>query len=362
MIIKKLNLRNFRNYEKQEIEFQPGLNIIIGNNAQGKTNLLESLVILSLTKSYRILNDQDLIRNGKEHSEISCYFMDEKEKRIDVVIHQNGKTLMINKNICKKSSEFIGLLNVVLFSPDDLSLFNDSPRTRRKLMNQEITKVSPTYLKALTQYHTLLKNRNSILKEMNPDQNYLDILDKQMIQVEKYIIQERRKFINIINEKMIDIYKKLSGDDVKVNVHYACCIKEDDDIEKQLSNMYKSCRKKDLDYHMSTCGIHREDMIFKMDDKDIILLASQGQKRMAVLSFKIALLYYIEKITNKKPVLLLDDVLSELDETRQRRLLEMIQRPYQCLITATDVPQYLKNNVNVMYQVKNGHVEMKERN
>ncbi len=360
MRIKKLQLVHFRNYEAEEIEFDSGMNIITGNNAQGKTNLLESLIYLSLTRSYRIHEDKELIMHGKDYAKISCIYEDEREKRIDAIIHQNGKNLLVNKIPVKKSSEFIGLLNTVLFSPDDLSIFRDSPRTRRRLIDQEITKISPQYLGALTRYQNLLKNRNSILKEFKPDENYINVLDSQMIREEMTIIKERNEFIHHINQNMNDIYQTISNDDSHVQISYLSCI-ELDDIEKNLTKMYELSRKKDLESHVTTVGIHREDILFCMNDKNLIYSASQGQKRMTMLAFKIALLSYIEDKTNKKPILLLDDVLSELDQVRGQRLIELVNGPYQCLITSTELPIALKNTIESEYVVKQGKIVKKGR-
>lgn len=360
MIVKKLQLINFRNYEKEEISFDPGINVITGDNAQGKTNLLESLIYLSLTRSYRIHEDKELIMHGKEYARISCIYEDDREKRIEAIISSNGKNLLVNKVPMKKSSEFIGLLNTVLFSPDDLSIFKDSPRTRRRLVDQEITKVSSQYLGALTRYQNLLKNRNSILKEFHPDENYLNIIDNQIIQEELFIIKERNDFINHINRNMVQIYQTLSNDDNVVQISYLSCA-DVNDLENNLKAMYEISRKKDLESHVTTTGIHREDILFCMNDKNLIYTASQGQKRMTMLAFKISLLSYIEEKIHKKPILLLDDVLSELDQIRQQKLIEMVQGPYQCLITSTDIPVALRNIVRNEYIVKQGKILKKGR-
>lgn len=360
MIVKKIQLINFRNYKKEEISFDPGINVITGLNAQGKTNLLESLIYLSLTRSYRIHEDRELIKHDEEYAKISCIYEDDREKRIEAIIHPNGKTLLINKIPIKKSSEFIGQLNTVLFSPDDLSIFRDSPRIRRRLVDQEITKLSPTYLGALTRYQNLLKNRNSILKEFHPDENYLNILDNQMVKEQIIIIKERKEFIDFINQNINHIFQKLSGDTNDIHIDYLSCI-ETNDIENNLSKMYELSRRKDLENHVTNTGIHREDILFCINDKDLNYVASQGQKRMVMLAFKISLLSYIEEKIHKKPILLLDDVLSELDEQKQERLLDMVKSPYQCLITSTSIPNSLKRYLEYEYVVQDGRVVKKGR-
>ena len=362
MIIETLKLRNFRNYENLEIAFDPKLNVISGRNAQGKTNLLESIVYLSLTRSHRILNEKKLIREDMPFAEIRCTFRNGEESReLGAVIHPHGKTLLVNRYPVKKSSDFIGLLNVVIFSPDDLYLFNDMPKERRKVMNQEITKISSKYLLALNRYQNFLRERNSLLKNHSVDETYLDILDEQMAKEQLLIIEMRRSFIQRINHQITDLYHELSEDDINVNIRYKCCIDEEECTLETLQNMYRTCRSRDLENHASTSGIHREDMIFRIDEKDLTQTASQGQKRMVMLAFKMALLKYIRSETGKSPVLLLDDVLSELDMSRQKKLLEMVNDTYQCVITATEIPEHMKNVHYKEFYIHQGRLETARR-
>ncbi len=354
MIIKSVALRNFRNYKNTEFEFSNGLNFITGNNAQGKTNLLESLVYLSLTRSHRILDDKQLIKDNCLFSNIKCTFIDqEKIKEIEAIIHENGKTLMVHHQPVKKSSEFVGLLNVVLFSPDDLNIFSDPPKERRKLINQEISKISNQYLSALSNFQNLLKERNLLLKNQNINQILLDTLDEKISQFELIIIQYRKEFIEIIDSYITDIYHKLSDDSINVHLKYKCCMDDEISYENILKH-HKEYRQRDIENHVTSFGIHREDILFEMNDRPLIQFASQGQKRMTILSFKIALLKYIQNKTNKLPVLLLDDVLSELDQNRQMKLIDMVGKEYQCLITSTDIPPFLKNKDMKIFYIENG--------
>lgn len=353
MIIESLTLRNFRNYEYATINFDRGLNIITGKNAQGKTNLLESLIYLSLTRSHRINDDKKLIKENEQFSDIKCNFIDgENKKNIEAIIHSKGKTLVVHKQPVKKSSEFIGLLNVILFSPDDLTIFNEAPKERRKILNQEITKISSTYLYALNHYQNLLKERNLLLKQYQFDHKLLDTFDEQMSKEEVIIISMRKEFIEYINSLITSYYQTLSDDMNVVTLQYQSCLDETITYENILKK-HLEYRNKDIENHVTTFGIHREDMLFEMDGKNLIQIASQGQKRMCVLSFKMALLKYVENKTNKKPVLLLDDVLSELDQSRQRKLMEMVGNQYQCIITTTDIPQFLnRRNMKIFYVEK----------
>lgn len=361
MIVEKLFLRNFRNYEEAEIQFNPHMNILIGENAQGKTNLLESLVFLSLTRSHRISDEKKLIRKDQPFADIRCVYVDDDiKKELEVIIHPKGKTLMIQHNPVKRSSEFIGLLNVVLFSPDDLTIFNDQPRDRRRIMNQEITKINSSYLRSLNRSQNLLKERNLLLKNDHVDFLYLDTLDEELSIEESLIIEERKKFTRYIKNQIPLIYQELSGDDTVIDLHYKCCIDPKGNIQDSVRSMHKENRERDLEMKMTTNGIHREDLIFQMNDMNLIQVASQGQKRMTMLAFKIALMRYIKQQTNKEPVLLLDDVLSELDLKRQKRLLTMIMSSGQCLITATNIPDYLKNENITIFYIDNGHIQIQK--
>jgi len=360
MIVKNLKLRNFRNYEKAEIQFNPKMNLITGKNAQGKTNLLESLVYLSLTRSHRISDDRKLIKEGAPFADIQCLYEDDIDRELEAVIHPKGKTLLVRKQPMKRSSEFIGLLNVVLFAPDDLSLFNDAPRERRRIMNQEITKISTKYLLSLNQYQNYLKDRNVLLKSMKIDQTLLDTLDEQMAQAQVNVIRMRKDFEEKIREVLPQKYIDLAEDDPKVNVSYHCCLEsipdQDEELFQALLKMHHSSREKDFEYHVTTAGCHHDDLVFEMNGANLINTASQGQKRMVMLAFKLSLLSYIEEETEKSPVLLLDDVLSELDYQRQKKLLEMVKSPYQCVITATEVPEFLKHQDMSEFHIENGTI------
>jgi DNA replication and repair protein RecF len=358
MYIKSVRLRNFRNYEKAEVLLNPHMNLITGENAQGKTNFLESIVYLSLTRSHRIANDRRVIREGCEFADAQCVYEDGMEKEIEAVIYTKGKTLMVHHQPVKRSSEFVGQLNAVLFAPDDLRIFNDAPKDRRRVMNQEITKVSPKYLITLNHCQALLKERNLLLKSPHPDATLLDTLDEQMSNDEAVITEMRRQFIQSVDANVTALYRKLSLDqETRITVHYKCACEAEENLAEEILKQHREHREKDLENKVTTYGIHREDMIFEMNDRNLIQSASQGQKRMTMLAFKMSLLKYIEERTGKKPVLLLDDVLSELDETRQKNLLQMVTGPYQCILTATAVPVYLKNEHMAEFNVVNGTIQ-----
>lgn len=359
MIIRSLKLRNFRNYENVSIDLCEGMNILTGENAQGKTNLLESLVYLSLTRSHRISSEKKLIRENMPFADIICRMEDGGEKQLRAIIHSQGKTLLINDSPVRRSSDFIGQLNVVLFAPDDLYIFSDHPRERRRIMNQEITKISNQYLMSLNMFQNLLKERNIILKRDHADEKYLDILDEQMSECEETVIRMRRQFAEEVSESMIPLYRELSADsNTEMSLRYRCCIGDEEANKENILAMHRQMRDRDKENRMTVSGIQREDLIFEMNGRNLIQTASQGQKRMTMLAFKMALLRYIRRQTGKQPVLLLDDVLSELDSFRQKKLLEMVQYPCQCLITATDVPDEIRKGSFREFRIHNGTVSL----
>ena len=355
MIVTDLKIRNFRNYETAEVQFSPGLNVITGLNAQGKTNLLESLVYLSLTRSFRITEDSALIRSGCDFASLACTVEDnERIIQLGTVIYRGGKTLSVNRVPVKRTSEFVGKLNTVLFSPDDLGIFLDAPRERRRLLDQEITKVSSGYLFALQNYRSLLKDRNALLKQNLRDDSYMEILEERMVREEVTIIHGRQDFIQAINAKLPNYYRTLSGEDAEVKIAYQSCVSVDSDLEASLKVMYESSREKDYGFRSTGNGIHREDIVFTMNDVDVITCASQGQKRMILLSFKLAILSYIEAASAKKAVLLLDDVLSELDRNRQKTLMSLISSSVQCIITGTEIPEFISKDQLREFRIDQG--------
>lgn len=362
MQIKEIRLRNFRNYAVCSVQLSSGVNLITGNNAQGKTNLLESLVYLSLTRSFRIHDDRKLIRKGYPFADIRCICeKNGKRRELEAVIHPKGKTLLCDKVPLKKSSEFVGILNVILFSPDDIILFKDSPYERRKVMDQEISKISIKYLEAMSQYKKILKQRNLVLKKSDPDRIYLETLTKQMSVLETKIIAQRIDFCKIINAHLDAFYQKIADDpSVHLTVAYKTCFK--DMQEKGIYDYHLSLIDKEINLKVTSVGIHREDLCFFLNGQNIVETASQGQKRMAMLAFKLSLNEYIRNKTKEDAVLLLDDVLSELDSDKQKRLLDLVSQSSQCLITATHIPSMMKNGRMKEFHVVNGTIRQEDLN
>ena len=345
MLIKSLKLNNFRSYDSLNMSFNPGLNIITGVNGIGKTNILESFIFVSNTKSFRTLEDKNLIKENTEYARI---IINSDEGEFKAVINSKGKSLFLNNSVYRRSSDYIGKLNCILFKPSDLELFNQSPKERRKLLDIEIGKVSNNYLQSLLKYNSLLKDKNKILKEDVIDENLLDIYEAGMIPEMKIIIQERDAFFEEINKIISGIYRNISGESRDLKIRYYRC----SEIEELENNLLKN-KEKDRIYRYSTFGTHHEDYSFFMDDKEINKAASQGQRRMALISFKLALVEYIRLRTGKTPVILLDDVLSELDRNNRERLLKQLPEGCQVFITDTGI-----ENLNVDRDYK--LIELKE--
>lgn len=362
MYIEKIKLRNFRNYQQIILDFQPGINVLLGNNAQGKTNLLESMFFLSTTRSHRVNDDKQMIRSNELFCNIECTLNDDGfSKRLAGVIHDSGKTLMISQNPVKKASEFIGLLNTVLFSPTDLELFESSPKTRRKFMDVEIGKISKTYMQNLSLYLKLLKERNNYLKSNKEDYTYLEVLNSQMIECQLILIKRRNELVEFFNKNITKYYQKLSHGQNILQIKYVSvvnCWDEDEKIRNDLESMYSKNQEKDRILQMTTSGIHRDDLLFVIDQKEVSSYASQGQRRLIILSLKLALIDFIKLKTNKYPVLLLDDVLSELDVEKRINLFQLLPDHIQTIITTTDINDLMNliSSSTLIYFVEQGTV------
>lgn len=329
MPVERIVLRNYRNYSNKQIVFDKGLNIIIGKNGTGKTNILESIIVVSNTKSFRTNNDQELIKKGTDFARIDVYTRDRTYK---VVINKKDKSLFLDDRFITRTSDFIGKLNAIIFKPDDLELYRSTPGERRKILNIEISKINKIYIKSLSRYMSLLKDKNRLLKEFEIDEVLLNVIDESMVPLIETIIEEREKFFETINIHLSDIYHQISGKDSRIKMVYKkCCSKED--IKDELAK----ARTKDLYYHYSTFGIHHDDYSFLCDGYDANEMASQGQKRMILISFKFALMEYIKQTTGITPIILFDDILSELDKDNQERLLNMIPDDTQVIVTDTDI-------------------------
>lgn len=364
MIIKSIELKNFRNYTDLNIFFDKGTNILYGNNAQGKTNVLEAIFLSATTKSHKGSKDKEMIHFDAEESHIRTYLdRDGMEYRVDMHLRKNkSKGIAINGQKIKKASELIGLLNVVFFSPEDMSIIKNGPSERRRFVDIELCQLDKYYIYNLNQYNKIINQRNKLLKDffMNPDlKETISIWDSQLVSYGKQIIDRRKFFIEQLNEIIFDIHKNLSGGREELTIMYEPDV-ESDLLEQKLKNNIE----KDIKYKMTSVGPHRDDFSFYIkrteDDSpsiDIRKYGSQGQQRTAALSLKLSEIELVKRVTKDNPVLLLDDVLSELDSNRQNYLLNNIG-DIQTIITCTGLDEFINNRFEIdkIFNVVNGTV------
>lgn len=365
MEIKKLKLDNYRNYDNLEVEFNKKNTIFIGNNAQGKTNILEAIYVLGLTKSYFNINERNLIQFDKVYSKIHGIILDNNiEKKLEILINEKGKKVKIDNQEVTKLSNYISKLNVIIFSPDNIRLLKESPSYRRKYLNIEISQLYGNYINILNDFNKLLKQRNEYLKVISNngkyDSDYLNILDEKYVELSVNIYLYRKRFVDKINENLENIYFKITGFN-NLKIKYISCIDYTEDRNDMRNKFYeklKSNLKKDMLYKMSLLGPHRDDFILELDGRNILLYGSQGQTRCAVLALKFAEIPIFEGILNVRPILLLDDIFSELDVNKKKLLIEFIPDDIQTIITTTDlnmIDKKILENSDI-YIVDNGKI------
>lgn len=357
MILKSIALNHFRNYSDMFLEFDKGTNILYGDNAQGKTNILEAVYVSGTTKSHKVSKDKELIQFGQEESHIRTVVeRDGLDYQIDMHIKKHKpKGIAINKVPIKKASELFGILNIVFFSPEDLNIIKNGPSERRRFLDMELCQLDRIYLYHLTKYNKILNQRNKLLKDINfrPElADTLSVWDMQLIEYGKKIINSRNKFIERLNQIVPDIHKKLSGNREELILHYEPNVKEDDMESELLKN-----QARDLKFGMTSIGPHRDDMCFNIQDVDIRRFGSQGQQRSCALSLKLSEIELVKQSIKETPVLVLDDVLSELDSSRQNFLLNSIH-DIQTVITCTGLDEFVKNRfeINKVFRIVNGTV------
>ncbi len=363
MIIKSLELADFRNYEKLNIEFSSGTNILYGDNAQGKTNILEAIYLSATTKSHKSSKDKEIVRFGKDEGHIRIILeKDGAHYRVDMHLRKNkSKGIAIDGQKIKRASDLVGRLNVVFFSPEDLSIIKDGPSERRRFMDMELCQLDQIYLNNLAKYNKLLVERNKVLKNLydHPENSVLlDVQDKQLIEYGSVIIRTREKFIKELNEIIGPIHEKLTGGREKLSIFYEPNIDLDNFENKQ-----RQSREKDKILKQTTVGPHKDDFSFIVKSEnsteaiDIRKFGSQGQQRTASLSLKLSEIEIVKKSKKENPVLLLDDVLSELDSNRQNYLLNTIG-DIQTIITCTGLDEFVNNRfaIDKLFKVVNGTV------
>ncbi|MDD3368163.1 MAG: DNA replication/repair protein RecF [Lachnospiraceae bacterium] len=358
MIIKSLELANFRNYETLNIQLDKGTNILYGDNAQGKTNILEAIYISSTTKSHKGAKDQDIIQFQKEEAHIRTYLeKNNAEVKVDMHLRKSkSKGIAIDGQKIKKAADLLGLLNVVFFSPEDLNIIKNGPAERRRFVDMELCQLDSFYLYNLNHYNKIVNQRNKLLKDIyfNPSlKDTLNIWDSQLVSFGSKIIERRKAFVQQLNDIIYGIHKKLSGDREELVIQYEPNV-EIEDLERKL----QLNQERDVKLKMTSVGPHRDDFCFNVGNIDIRKFGSQGQQRTAALSLKLSEIELVKKLTKDTPVLLLDDVLSELDSNRQNYLLNSIG-DIQTIITCTGLDDFVNNRfeINKVFKIVNGAVE-----
>ncbi|KAF0227174.1 MAG: DNA replication and repair protein RecF [Erysipelotrichaceae bacterium] len=358
MKIRTLSLRDFRNIASLSVSFHESITVLVGDNAQGKTNLLEAIYFLSTGRSHRVNDEQVCIRLGQESALIKGVIEGSAPFELKVVLHPQGKSLFYQQTLLKRSSEFIGKMNAVLFSPGDMELFDASPKARRRFMDTELGKINPVYVDLLSKTMKLLKDRNTMLKEKVIDETYLEVVTQRMIGYQVDVIRLRTAFIDRLNVSLNKYFNLLSLSQENIEIKYTGPVPWSVDCEVQLSDRYAKHLERDLFMKTTGIGIHRDDLSFSMNDIPVSEIASQGQRRMIVIALKCALLDVIEETIGEKPILLLDDVFSELDSARRKALFNTLHQNTQTVISTTDlehVKEWLSEAVTI-YEVSAGKI------
>ena len=357
MKIRSLKLKNYRNYDLLKLDFDGAANIFYGDNAQGKTNILEAVYISGTTKSHRGAKDRELIRFGQDESHIEAIV--EKngiDYQLDMHLKKNSpKGIAINKMPIRKASELFGIVNFVFFSPEDLNIIKNGPSERRRFIDMELSQLDRVYLSNLTNYNRIVNQRNHLLKSMGIGgklKDTLEVWDMQLIQYGDKIIERRKEFLDRVNEIISSIHKKLTGNREEIQVIY-----EPSNGNLTLEQALQKNRERDIRIKSTSAGPHRDDICFMVGGLDIRRYGSQGQQRTAALSLKLSEIELVKQAAKDTPVLLLDDVLSELDKHRQNYLLDSIN-DIQTLITCTGVEDFVNHRfyINKVFHVHGGQV------
>ncbi len=358
MYIRSLECSNFRNYESLCATFDPGTNIFYGDNAQGKTNILEGMYLCGTTKSHRGNKDRDMIRFGEDEAHIRMVLhRNQAEHKIDMHLKKNkSKGVAIDGLPIRKASELFGIVNFVFFSPEDLNIIKNGPAERRKFIDSELSQLNRLYLSELSAYNKVLAQRNRLLKDMASSPSLsatLSVWDDQLVSYGRHLITAREAFIDQLNTISGEIHSQLTGQKEEIRILY-----EPDTAAEAFEENLAANRERDLRYRMSSVGPHRDDICVLVNGIDIRKFGSQGQQRSAALSLKLSEIQMIRTIVKTTPVLLLDDVLSELDSSRQRYLLDSI-KDIQTFITCTGMDDLLENDfpIDRIFRVVSGTIQ-----
>ncbi|WP_333589393.1 DNA replication/repair protein RecF [Ligilactobacillus acidipiscis] len=368
MFLQKLQLKNFRNYSEASLNFSPGINVLLGQNAQGKTNLLESIYVLATARSHRTANDRELIRFGNSDADIKgLVHRRSDDLPLELELGKRGKKARVNHLEQAKLSQYIGQLNVILFAPEDLSLVKGSPTGRRRFIDMEFGQIAPRYLHNLTAYRDVLKQRNHYLKSLSMHQTndrvYLDVLSEQLSSFGGSIIAQRQKFLTDLEKYAQELHLSITQGQEQLSFEYDSKLKDIEDRSEQelqqiMYTQLKTQYEKEIFQGTTLIGPHRDDIKFLINGKNVQTYGSQGQQRTTALSVKLAEIDVMKEQTGEYPLLLLDDVLSELDGQRQTHLLKTIQNKVQTFLTAPAMNDVARNLIKApkIFTIEKGHV------
>jgi DNA replication and repair protein RecF len=346
MHIQELTLTHYRNYDKLQLQFDDKVNVIIGENAQGKTNLMEAIYVLAFSKSHRTPKDKELIQWDREYAKIEGNISKRKQRfPLEIVLSSKGKKAKLNHLEQKRLSDYIGALNVVMFAPEDLNLVKGSPQIRRRFIDMEIGQIQPVYIYHLGQYQKILKQRNHLLKLLQrrqADPTMLDVLTEQLIEHAAIILEKRFLFLGLLRKWAQPIHQGITTGLEMLDIEYLSNIDVSEESDKETLRIayeekFSALRTREVERGTTLAGPHRDDLSFYVNGKDVQAFGSQGQQRTTALSLKLAEIELIHKEVGDYPILLLDDVLSELDDSRQSHLLETIQGKVQTFVSTTNV-------------------------
>ncbi len=337
MIVQSLSIRDFRNHVSKDLTFNPGINIITGPNASGKTNIVEAIYYLSLARSFRGVDDYDLISRKAEYAEVDATVVEgELKRRVHIVITKKGRSVFLNGKRVSKLSDLTKCVNVLLFEPKDVLLFRGSPKERRNFLDINLSKQFPVYLEYISRYEKALKQRNELLKSGNYDENLLKTTTELLVKYAGPIINYRAIYVKDINDILIKITRALTGVSKKIEITYRPFVSMTSEYQSQALDAYNRALENDLKHKATSIGIHREDISVSLNGKDIGVYGSQGENRLVALALKISP-YFMVKDEDKRPVIVLDDVMSELDEIHQKRLINFLRKFSQVFITGTEL-------------------------
>lgn len=352
MIVNSVTLKNFRNYQSCSYQFKPKINVVIGENGVGKTNIMEAIYYLSLARSFRGVDDIELIHHGEEFAYIDTSVnIGDIKRRIQITISKNGKRILVNGKAINRISELAKTINVILFEPKDVMLFRGSPKDRRDFLNIALSKKSELYLEQITRYEKILRERNEALKSVNPDLTLIETTTEMLVKLAGPIVSYRQVYVKDINDILNKIARALTGVQGKIEIVYQPFVKYDEHFENNAKEAFKKALESDLKHKATSIGVHREDFSVNLNGKDIATYGSQGENRMVALALKLSP-YFLETNKDKRPVVVLDDVMSELDSKHQERLIKFLNKFEQVFITATK----LKIDGANHYEIKNKEV------